>query len=282
MRVTSLGRGWRGVARSRAPAVSDRDGVVVAVGRHVVRAERGEPRGLATGAARRLSRQHRRLPQPDGRPLALGVDAAIEQHLPGDGAEGGRRHLAAVVLAALRLGDRHHPHQGRPVRRREADEARQVAASSRRARGSAPSRSCPPPGSRGPRRTCPVPSMTTPSIRRVARAPWPGEIGRPTTGGAGYFGTRASPRLTAATMCGRSSAPPLATAAVARGELQRRHRDPLPEGDVGPWRAGLQRSDGCRMPALSPGRSIPGRPAEAEAADGAVEPLARPSAGRPG
>jgi hypothetical protein len=62
----------------------------------------------------------------------------------------------------------------------------------------------------------------------------------------------------------------LATAATADGELQRRHRDPLPEGDVGlgERRPALERRS---SPGLSPGRSIAGRAAEAEGADGVVE-----------
>ncbi len=65
----------------------------------------------------------------------------------------------------LRLGDRHHADDHRPVHRREADEARQIAVArvAAGAPGSAPCRSCPPPGS--PRPPAPLPVPWSPPLR---------------------------------------------------------------------------------------------------------------------
>ncbi len=119
------------------------------------------------------------------------------------------------------------------------------------------------------RATCPVPSITTPSSSPLSTR---AVAGRDRVADHRRRGVLRRPRLPPAHR--RHHVRAQQRAAVGHrgggaGELERRHRDPLAEGDVGLGRAGPQRSTLCRMPALSPGRSMPVGLPKPKLADGA-------------
>ena len=84
----------------------------------------------------------------------------------------------------------------------------------------------------------------------------------------------------ARTICGCMSRPPLATAREGRDDLQRGHRDLLPDGHGGEGEAG-PRAGGRSWPRLSPGRPRPGGRAEAEGRDVLVVALLAELSARP-